>query len=202
MTGPARFHRWNKVPERQTVSLISRGLNDQRVAERLGCNAESVRRIRHRNGFAPHHYGADPVNRFQNPGKPELLAYLAGLIDGEGSIVMMKFKEGRRPIGGSTARISVTNTDLPLMKWLVLTFGGQYHLTGDWRKFGGTKPCYHWGLDGSATAVACLTAVLPYLRIKRANAVHALKLSRWRLKQREVRSMRRRKLLKQFDAEN
>ncbi len=210
MTGSPQFHRWNKVPEGRVVSLINQGLNDQRVAERLGCNPESVRMIRHRNGIVPHHYGADPVNRFRNPGEPELLAYLAGIIDGEGSIVMTKFKEGRYPVGGSTARISVANTDLLLMKWLVRTFGGHYHLNGDWQRWGGTKPCYHWVLNGSATAVACLTAVIPYLRVKRTKAVRALKLSQWRLEQRIVRSVRRQKLkkggidqlLKQFVSED
>lgn len=60
----------------------------------------------------------------------EKLAYLAGIIDGEGTISIAKQhpREGRKSFS-YLLRISVTNTDISLSKWLQKEFGGSIHIT-------------------------------------------------------------------------
>jgi hypothetical protein len=89
------------------------------------------------------------------------VAYLAGLIDGEGSIMMCR-------LGGKTRKrrspvISIGNTDILMISWLVENFGGMF-LTRP--KTGNHNAMYEWRVKGK-TAVSLCRQCLPYLRTKR-----------------------------------
>lgn len=91
------------------------------------------------------------------------VAYMAGIIDGEGHFYKPLVKNGR---GESTryARIVVTNTDRDLIDWMLNTFGGS---ASEMKKpFSHYKQCYSYRLQGKkAEEVAIL--VYPYLIVKR-----------------------------------
>jgi len=84
------------------------------------------------------------------------LAYLAGIIDGEGSI---RFNRGR-PF------VAIYNTDERLMKWLVETVGGTYN-AGDRR---GRKVCYTWRINAAADVVILCRYLRPLLIVKADDA--------------------------------
>lgn len=88
-------------------------------------------------------------------------AYVAGIIDGEGSI----FCRRRNP------HVSVANTDQALMLELA-RFGGYMHAR-DPRKGLGTKPSWEWVICGG-TAAALLRICEPHLLVKRDKALAAL----------------------------
>lgn len=104
------------------------------------------------------------------------LAYVAGLLDGEGSVAI--YTNGR-PRNRSISPpwlldVSIGNTSLPLMDWLKETFGGsiQPHKASL-----GNKPMYYWVLHSRA-AHAFLIEVMPYMRIKYLQAEVALRYYR------------------------
>lgn len=98
-------------------------------------------------------------------------AYIAGIIDGEGSIGI--HRQHPRPHGKSATyrvKIHVSNIYLPLLEWLKDLFGGTiYHLSEPRRR----KPCYNWSLMGPP-AVDVLRTIYPFLRVKAAQAWLAL----------------------------
>jgi len=90
------------------------------------------------------------------------LAYLAGLLDGEGSIGFIK---KIRP------RVSVYNTDRKVMDWLVENVGGK--VGQDSAR--GRVPCMRWSLDAARNVYGLCKAVLPYLIIKKHKAEEVMK---------------------------
>jgi len=97
-------------------------------------------------------------------------AYLAGIVDGEGCIII-RHQGGRKgTANGYALELNITNTDEALMIWLLDTFGGlcrwkvKKGLTGLMK-----RPSWVWWVSGK-NAGAVLQVILPYLRVKRAQA--------------------------------
>jgi hypothetical protein len=96
-------------------------------------------------------------------------AYAAGLLDGEGSIILWKPKgsQSRR----MRLRILIINTYEPVMDWLVSRIGGAIHR----RQHASTNyssnplPIWTWTVHGS-NAVAVLKQLMPFMIIKRDKA--------------------------------
>lgn len=94
-------------------------------------------------------------------------AYLAGIIDGEGSIVVSKSpgKEGRslcyQPF------ISVSNTEIGLIDWLHKTFGGtRTKYTPKQTPKNSRKQVFKWQVTGTNIDVIC-DLIRPYSVIKK-----------------------------------
>jgi hypothetical protein len=104
----------------------------------------------------------------------ETLAYVAGLFDGEGSIVIRccagRTKQ-RNPSYG--LQVGITNTDRELIEWLRGTFGGHISDNSHCPSRGKQRPCWAWRLV-SREAHAFLQVILPYLRTKKPQAVIAI----------------------------
>lgn len=104
------------------------------------------------------------------------LAYVAGIVDGEGSIRIARRKvSSQRPNKKGRQSyfllvVEVGNTQEWLIQWLRLAFGGSI-VTNP--AHGQRQTFYRWVLQNKAAA-AFLFAVLPYLRIKRPEAEIAL----------------------------
>jgi hypothetical protein len=112
-------------------------------------------------------------------------SYLAGLIDGEGCIsIAHRIQEGEKltrihktkantnPYKMFSLRISIANTYLPLMKWLIANFGGVYY-----QKREATdkhKAAYEWRPKGRNNVEKMLLGILPYMVIKREQTQIAL----------------------------
>jgi intein/homing endonuclease len=115
-------------------------------------------------------------------------AYFAGIMDGEGTITICRSEymakrkaEGIRPARqyhtiGISLKISVKNTDLRLIKWLKSRFGGEYYLdTG--KKPANWNDSYVWHHKAESKE-EFLLAILPYLIVKREQALTALEYLR------------------------
>ena len=110
------------------------------------------------------------------------LAYVAGILDGEGSISI----RNQAPHHNFQIRIVVVNTFLPLLKNLQEQFAGSIYQ----RKPIGLskKECYEWVSTGNQ-AEGILKQLLPYLLIKRKQA--ELAIFAWANRQAAPRKKRR-----------
>lgn len=88
------------------------------------------------------------------------LAYLAGLIDGEGCIGFTRTRQHWHP------RIIIANTSLELLQSIQRQFGGDIKPT---RIHVGWKPGYNWRL-GNSRCVLLLDRLSKYLRLKEPQA--------------------------------
>lgn len=95
-------------------------------------------------------------------------AYLAGLIDGEGSICMVSRGRGART---RAVLLVVDNTDMRMLRWIRRNFGG-YATPGNSRNKR-WKPVGEWRVTGER-AVEIIEGILPFLVTKRAQAKLAL----------------------------
>ena len=106
-------------------------------------------------------------------------SYLAGIVDGEGSVNLSAYKrhEETRSDGNGPWRysfnLSIVNTDLRLMKWLIKNFGGVYYTKGNggnarWKIF------YLWRPKGRRNIERLLLGILPYQVIKKEQSLLAL----------------------------
>lgn len=95
------------------------------------------------------------------------LAYAAGFFDGEGSVTITRGGYISATNGkwypSLRIRVAISNTNPVCLKWLHRHFGGSI------RAYEGRKPHHrrlmHWHL-AAAEAVAFLTAIRPYTRMK------------------------------------
>ena len=104
----------------------------------------------------------------------EQLAYLAGILDGEGCL-----KPSRLPNKKTgeyiykVARVEVSNTSKELIDWLYGTFGG--HVCPMIEREGNRKPQYRWKLRKQEMK-DILPLVIPYFQIKKKEAEDILDL--------------------------
>lgn len=124
------------------------------------------------------HSRIDRLNRIdawqQVPLAPTDAAYLAGLIDGEGYVGLVRF--GKRASGEVAIypRLTIAMTDKAIVNWVdVLTgyIGTRGVLDRHNPKH---RPAYQWHANGKA-AEAVLAQVLPYMRVKRRQALALLR---------------------------
>jgi len=106
--------------------------------------------------------------------------YLAGLIDSDGCICISKYKKNANGHPGYIVTVSVTNTKEELMKWLIRYFGGRYFT--QWRhsdeRAKNKRLIYTWRVSGRKNREEVLLGTIPYLVLKREQALLALKFSR------------------------
>lgn len=94
-------------------------------------------------------------------------AYAAGLIDGEGTILITHYKPWRNRHEGYRLVVELGMCDSVAPMWLQLRFGGRLKQYS--RPKTTMRPVYRWNLTDSKAA-AFLTAIMPYLKTKRAQA--------------------------------
>jgi hypothetical protein len=87
-------------------------------------------------------------------------SYLAGLIDGEGSVNFYKNTHG----SGYIFIIDIWMTDEATIDWLHENFDGKKYSRGKRRIH--WKPLWRWRVQGDA-AIALYLKIYPFLRIKR-----------------------------------
>jgi len=99
---------------------------------------------------------------------PTDLAYLAGIVDGEGTVTVLVNYNAKTGGQGATCKIMVPNTYEPLIVWLADTFGGRISRYGKIRS-AKHKQLYMWYVSATRSA-QLLELILPYLKIKRRQA--------------------------------
>jgi len=97
------------------------------------------------------------------------VGYLAGLIDGEGSITLSHHHTWWQ------IKVRIFNTSPELMNFLKETFGGIVYTQKQLNKaIKATKTYYVWEVKGKRNVKALLEAVIPFLVIKKKQAQEAL----------------------------
>lgn len=104
-------------------------------------------------------------------------AYCAGVIDSDGTIGVKRSTYAVRVTKDSgqptySERVAVRQVDRQAVDLLRSLFGGALYVT---KPSGRGKPLWSWAAT-DRRAVACLRAILPYLRIKKAQAENCLLL--------------------------
>jgi len=97
-------------------------------------------------------------------------AYLAGIVDGEGCVSIMKAKPRNRSQNPChILRITIANTNKDLIDWLVIKMGGCSRKSSRANYPSHWKDSWQWHIEGfKALELLCL--VEPYLIIKKAQA--------------------------------
>lgn len=95
------------------------------------------------------------------------IVYMAGIIDGEGSICIEIQHPGKgKKQNYYNVRLVVCNTNKELIDWLFEKFEGNI---GECKKYEQRKQCYHWTLC-SQNAKDLLIECLPYMIVKKEQA--------------------------------
>jgi hypothetical protein len=135
-----------------------------------------------RNGLCLVHSTQQSLSyRLQNISREDILdhrvSYLAGLIDGEGTICIFKTKNRPTKSGGKVgatdryrAIVSISNTSIEVMNWLDENFGERsLPVSRNRDNDSRFKKCYAWTITHAAAALL-LKRVIPFLVIKKKQA--------------------------------
>lgn len=101
-------------------------------------------------------------------------AYLAGLLDGEGHIgVTLSKPRGNGEWRTHALQVTLANTHIETLAWVKSVWGGTLHTR--------TQPCQRVPIGNSqwtsAAAASLLKEILPYLRVKRSQALLGLQFA-------------------------
>jgi hypothetical protein len=101
--------------------------------------------------------------------------YVAGILDGEGTICLYHIKN-RQGYQHSGLQVIIYGTSLNLMKYLIANFGGKYYMRS--KTSLSKKVQYAWHPSGRKNREKFLLGTLPYLVIKKEQAKLALEFLR------------------------
>jgi hypothetical protein len=147
------------------------GTSARQIAQEFGVGDHTIRRLLDASGVerrsgqpaGMRRPPADvPVDEDVTALAPTDLAYIAGLIDGEGCLLIYR-KRDRRGALHFRCILRISNTSQRVIDWLQLRLGGGAH-AGRHTK-AGHLPVFHWRCEGPRMA-ALLLAVRPFLVIK------------------------------------
>jgi hypothetical protein len=102
-------------------------------------------------------------------------SYLAGLIDGEGYIGILRTSKNQKKKWTSAREfvycpvIKITMTDKEIIEWLYKSFGGTFETRRHLDSSRKSKESYGW-MARKAQAVEIVKCVHPYLRVKKKQA--------------------------------
>ena len=110
------------------------------------------------------------------PTDPIILAYAAGIFDGEGTVgIRVLRKKGNAEKKYHSVVVAITSTEPVLTNWLQINFGGRVNPAHKENAARNYKDAWKWTLL-ARHAAAFLTAIYPYLLVKRPQADVALEL--------------------------
>jgi hypothetical protein len=110
------------------------------------------------------------------PESKTTLAYIAGLMDGEGCLTTQN----------DSFRLQIAMTDEPVIRWLS-EIGGTVSLR---KIYGNRKQCWRWLVMAQSEVHQLLSALLPFLRVKKNLARRALEHIEHRALARTILGMR------------
>jgi hypothetical protein len=104
------------------------------------------------------------------------LAYIAGILDGEGCISILRTRRRGMTVPTSALAVVIANSNITVLKWIRKLFGfgfGKIYAISTYTNK--TLRRTHYNLRFSQKqSVTLLNWLLPYLRIKKANAILAI----------------------------
>jgi len=104
----------------------------------------------------------------------EKLIYLAGILDGEGSIVLWSNKSPNNIRGKYNLRIYISSTDKILIDWIHSNFGGHTYVNKAPSRKKHWKQAYLWVID-RPNMFRFLKEICPFLLIKKERCEIAIK---------------------------
>ena len=129
------------------------------------------------NCIALMHYGRYGLGEDDRVGNLELgTEYVAGLLDGEGSIHVSKSIHPKSKRPQYSLALTITNTDWLIIHQIMEKYGGHIETPPMEGKLG-KRQVYVWSIN-SKKATSILTEVYPYLRIKKLEALEALEFQK------------------------
>lgn len=103
-------------------------------------------------------------------------AYAAGLLDGEGCILIWRLNAGRGVSPEYAMRVTIANTVKDMTTWLKERFGGNVSFS-PYVRSGKTRLMYYWNLS-ARQATRFLLTVQPYSVIKKKQIYLALEFAK------------------------
>lgn len=156
--------------EQEVVVRYESGESARALAKSYGVGDQTVIRLLARRGIARRRtQSAGAVRDVALDPAPDLaiealrpveLAYIAGLIDGEGCLLIYR-KKDKRGVYHFRSILRISNTSVRVIRWLQERLGGEVAPSGK----PGELPVYHWPIEGPRLAQLLIT-VRPYLVIK------------------------------------
>jgi hypothetical protein len=165
------------------LGAYSSGASVRKIAMQLGVSQQIVGRMLRDKGIEIRRQQpiGNPVPAVDAPVDPRVdaltkseLAYIAGLIDGEGCLLIYR-KADKRGSRHFRCILRISNTSLRVVEWLQSRLGGKPAEPRPFRD--GALPVYHWPCEGQRMA-SLLNAVYPYLVIKPELAQILLEMQR------------------------
>jgi len=163
---PAKGHfKVNISPEKLKELHLVEGKSCYQIAKELGVSRSTVLRYLKRMGI--------PHRTFKVIGKklPEwACGYVAGMIDGEGTVTVLKYRNRKRNIIRYEPRIFIDNTNIDLLKKIreICGCGSLYKQTSK-KQESRQNPLYRLSLSSDCLR-SILPQILPYLICKRRQA--------------------------------
>lgn len=120
------------------------------------CSLDCANKARYRHGYIAKHLEVTDA------------AYLAGLLDGEGSIMLISQNRAKWPLSGIRPRVTITNTNQAVLEWVKDIAGVGQVIQ---KKLYNTKArlCWQWQAHSEA-AESMLKQIRPYMKVKKAQA--------------------------------
>jgi hypothetical protein len=169
---PARLFK-TEEQIREIIDMYAKEhLSMTEIARQKKCDRHVLTRLFKRLGIKPRNLCDITV---KIPNDPVELGYLAGIFDGEGSIVFYKGRKRRSEY--SYLAVQITNTSKELMDWLTAKIGGRImpssyrtRVSKNW------SICYQWRLPRAKNQLIFLRAIYPYLKVKKEKAQRAISM--------------------------
>lgn len=154
------------------VELYNEGYSQKAIAELLGMNQATISVFFRKAGIKPRSKG---IRRriIVIPNDERVIAYTAGLFDGEGWITIAKRKWGKNTI--DAIQVGLANTSLPLIDWLHSMYKAGFIYSNKSKL--SKRFTYTWQLTRIMDVYHFLKAVTPYLVIKKEKALEALRVA-------------------------
>jgi len=176
---------FQKLSEEIIQDVISRVQEHRepvtQIAKQLGVHPMVLyNHLKRRDVKTPRVGKRSQANHLTLPNDPLILAYVAGLVDGEGHIMNKSFiqKKSGKAWDCWHTRVTIYNTDEPVIRWLHETFGGNFHAKKlracPKNKQRMAQASYEWHMGAREDVALLLTALLPFLRIKKLKAKQLL----------------------------
>lgn len=144
------------LPERELVQMNTDGYTFKEIAGYYGCSVGYISKVFKVLGVVPFYSRGGRLKdaSIRVPVSEATLAYIAGLLDGEGSV--------------NYRSLYISNTCYEVIEFLEKEVGGvTYERQGRTPEGGPAKPVFLWYLLRAKDMNSFLKAVLPYLIIKR-----------------------------------
>lgn len=154
----------------EIVSDYQSGLPMAEIAPRVGVSHSTVQRALAEAGVKTRPHGLRRRTA-RVPNEPWKLGYLAGLLDGEGSLAFRKKEKG------VACRMHIYSTTPGMMKWLLREVGGTVRYDTKRTERKGWLPIGVWSIYRTRDVAALVRAMMPMLIVKKERAQRVLALA-------------------------